>query len=231
MVKLTNREIRAGLFKILVLSCILVLPACKAHVKAPEATPAPFAVKKLLVLPFANMTGLHGENVSARCPVCGKVFTTGKVEEGATDTLTEHLISLIKTRTKYEIIPASFALGARSDHMLGNKIKLSERSLLVETGRDLGADAVMVGHIYRFKERVGTGYSADTTASVAFDLDLIRVADGRIIWNNQFDETQLSLSENLFDFGKFLKRKGRFITAEEMAFSGLEGIFETLPEL
>jgi hypothetical protein len=230
MLKLIHREIKADVLKILVLSCIFVLPACKAHVKAPEATPAPFAVKRLLVLPFTNMTSLYGENVSARCPVCGKVFTTGKIEDGATDVLTEHLISLLKTRTSYEIIPPSFAQGARSDHMLGKKIELSERNLLAETGRDLGADAVMVGHFYRFKERVGTGYSADTTASVAFDLDLIRVADGRIIWNGYFDETQLSLSENLLNLGKFLKRKGRFVTAEELAISGLEGMFETFPE-
>jgi len=230
MLKLTNREIKAGLLKILVLLCIFIIPACKAHVKAPEATPAPFAVKRLLVLPFTNMTSLYGENVSARCPVCGKIFTTGKVEDGATDILTEHLISLLKTRTSYEIIPTSFAQGARSDHMLGKKIELSERNLLVETGRDLGADAVMVGHIYRFKERVGTGYSADTTASVAFDLDFVRVVDGRIIWNGHFDETQLSLSENLLNLGKFLKRKGRWVTAEELAISGLEGMFETFPE-
>ncbi|MFC1813992.1 hypothetical protein ACFL03_15005 [Thermodesulfobacteriota bacterium] len=198
--------------------------------QAPEATPAPFAVKRLLVLPFTNMTSLYGEDVSARCPVCGKVYTTGKIEDGATDMLTERLISLLKTRTSYEIIPTSFAQGARSDHMLGKKIELSERNLLVETGRDLGADAVMVGHLYRFKERVGTGYSADTTASVAFDLDFVRVVDGRLIWNSHFDETQLSLSENLLNLGKFMKRKGRFVTAEELAISGLEGMFETFPE-
>jgi hypothetical protein len=230
MLKLTNQEIKSGMLKILVLLCIFIIPACRSHVQAPEATPAPFAVKRLLVLPFTNMTSLYGEDVSARCPVCGKVYTTGKIEDGASDILTERLISLLKTRTSYEIIPTSFAQGARSDHMLGKKIELSERNLLVETGRDLGADAVMVGHLYRFKERVGTGYSADTTASVAFDLDFVRVVDGRLVWNSHFDETQLSLSENLLNLGKFMKRKGRFVTAEELAISGLEGMFETFPE-
>ncbi len=80
----------------------------------------------------------------------------------------------------------------------------------------------MVGHIYRFRERIGTRYSVDSPASVAFDIPLISVKNGRILWVDHLDETQRSLSENLFQLGTFLRRKGTWITAEEMAISGLE---------
>jgi hypothetical protein len=35
------------------------------------------------------------------------------------------------------------------------------------------ADALMVGHVYRFRERVGGGLSAESPASVAFDIYLV----------------------------------------------------------
>ena len=93
----------------------------------------------------------------------------------------------------------------------------------------MGADAVLAGKIYRFIERDGTGLSAKTPASVAFELDLIRVSDGRVVWSGHFDETQKSLFENLFQWNTFWQRKGMWITAEQMATEGLNRTFETFP--
>jgi hypothetical protein len=56
------------------------------------------------------------------------------------------------------------------------------------------------------------------------------VLDGRTIWDGSFDETQQPLFENLFNLSAFFKRKGKWITAEELAFSGLEKVLETLPQ-
>jgi hypothetical protein len=111
----------------------------------------------------------------------------------------------------------------------GSKNTLSEQDLWIETGRDLGADAVIVGHLYRFRERIGTQYSVEVPASVAFDIHLIGVRDGRLLWSGKFDETQQSLFEDLYQLGTFLSRRGRWITAQELAVSGLEGVLETFP--
>ena len=65
---------------------------------------------------------------------------------------------------------------------------------------------------------------------MTFDLLLIRVADGRILWSGRFEETQKSLSENLFNLGTFVRRGARWISAEEMAHSGLEQMLQTFPQ-
>lgn len=115
--------------------------------------------------------------------------------------------------------------------LAADKKELSERDILVEIGRALYADAVLVGHVYRFKDRVGTRYSVDSPASVAFDIHLVDVSNGSMLWVGHFDETQRSLFENLFKIGTFLRRKGTWITAEEMAVSGLEDVLQALPKL
>ena len=192
-----------------------------------ENIPPPFGIKKILIFPFKDMSAVYGGNVNTRCQLCGNIFMTGKVAEGADRMLTEQLFVFLKDRKDIKLIPTSQAQGALSDLLSGNKNSLSERNLLIETGRDLDADAIMAGYVYRFRERIGTKYSVDLPASVAFDIHLIRIADGRLLWSRHFDETQRSLSENLFQLGTFLKRKGRWITAQEMAVSGMETILKS----
>jgi hypothetical protein len=154
---------------------------------------------------------------------------TGKVAEGADHALTEHLFSLLKNRKDIILIPASQAQGVMSGLLSENKIRLSEKDFFVEIGRALETDAVIAGNIYRFRERIGTQYSVDSPASVAFDIHLIRVADGHLLWRGHFNETQRSLFEDLFLIGTFLRRKARWITAQEMAMSGLEDVLKTFP--
>jgi hypothetical protein len=54
--------------------------------------------------------------------------------------------------------------------------------------------------------------------------------EGVILWKARFDKTQISLSENLFDLQTFLKAKGRWMTADELAEMGLADFVETFPK-
>ncbi len=208
---------------------IIFLSACKGPVQIPESASEPFHFKKLMILPFQDMARIYGENVTVQCRLCGNIFTTGKVDEGADSILTAHLVSLIHKMNDIELIPMSQAKGALSRILSGLEKELPEQELLIEIGRALEADAIMVGKVYRFIERDGTQYSAKSAASVAFDIVLIRVIDGSRVWNGHFTETQRSLFEDLFQFKKFFKRKGKWITAEEMALTGLSELLETFP--
>ena len=220
-----------GLVGIGIITLFLLLSACKSDVVIPEAPAAKSSIEKLLILPFKDLSSLYGKNVNVRCPLCGNVFSTGDVEIFAVDVLTDRLIAIIKSRKAFELIPSGQAQGAMSVLLSADKSELSERDVLVKIGRALYADAVLVGHIYRFKDRVGMKYSVDSPASVAFDIHLIDISKGNILWVGHFDEIQRSLFENLFKIGTFLKRKGNWITAEEMAVSGLEDVLRTFPEL
>jgi hypothetical protein len=214
------------LLKVFLLTGILFLSACGGDNTVTSKPPNLSGIKKILILPFKDMSAVFGESVNGRCPVCGKVFTTGEVAEGATAMLTEHLFILLKDRKDIELIPSSQAQGVLSGLLAGSKKELLERDLQLEIGRVLNADAIFVGYIYRFRERVGTQYSVDLPASVAFDIHLIRVKDGRVLWSAHFDETQQPLSDDLFRLKLFLRRKAKWITAKEMAISGLEDMLK-----
>jgi len=185
---------------------------------------------KLLVLPFHNMAELYGTNVSIRCPICGKIFISGDVPDKPAQKLGEKLLSMLREGKYYQRIVAGDSHWGGPDLLSKDKKILSEIELLQAAGRSAGADVVMVGYIYRYQERIGSRISVDTPASVAFGLHLIDVKTGRQLWRGYVDETQRTLSENLFNINKFIKRKASWITADEMATSGLKEILQTLPK-
>jgi hypothetical protein len=214
------------LLKVFLLTGIVFLSACRTDTIVKEASPDLSGIKTILILPFKDMAAVFGEGVNVRCPVCGKVFTTGEVAENAADMLTENLFNLLKDRKDFELIPSTQAQGVMSGLLAGNKKEWQERDLQLEIGRALNADAIFVGYIYRFRERVGGKYSVDLPASVAFDIHLIRTVDGRVLWSAHFDETQRPLSDNLFRLNLFLQRKAKWVTAQEMAISGLKDMLK-----
>jgi len=101
--------------------------------------------------------------------------------------------------------------------------------LISKLGQGLKADAIVVGYVYRYQERIGTPYAVEKPASVAFEIHLIDVGAGLRSWRATFDKTQRSLMENLFNFRFFVKDKGRWITAKELAAEGVDEIMQNFP--
>jgi curli biogenesis system outer membrane secretion channel CsgG len=100
----------------------------------------------------------------------------------------------------------------------------------MQAGKRAGADAVLVGHIFRFNERKGNRASVESPASVAFDLHLIDVETGRILWSASCDETQRPLTDNILEIGTFMKRGASWVTAEELAQGDLETMLQRFPQ-
>lgn len=188
------------------------------------STPAPeeTTVQTVAVLPFKDMYRIYGADMAFRCPLCGRATEIAEVQPDADLLLTDRLMELLGGLENYRLIEPSQAEPALMRLVAEEGKSLSERDLIVETGLALNADAVLAGYLYRYQERLGNEYSIERPASVSFSLYLIRVSDGRITWMWHFDETQKSLDRNLFDIKTFLKRKGKWITAEEMATAGLQ---------
>lgn len=97
-----------------------------------------------------------------------------------------------------------------------------EANRLKRIGEMVYADAVMTGRVQRYRERVGDEWGAKSPASVAFVLDLVDVRRGDVIWSAQFDETQKSLSENIFAFGDISQRGVRWLSADQLAQEGVK---------
>jgi len=213
------------------LVCLVgLLYGCQTPVYVSEAPSELVTFKRILVLPFKDVTTMSGDSMGRRCPVCGRVFVAGEVTAGAANFLSDQSIAWLKNHTDYQVVIERLAADSLAALYSANQETGAAKRTLVAKGRDHDADVVLVGFVYRFEERVGKGYSAESPASVAFGMHLIRVADGGTIWSAHFDDTQKSLGENLFQLGTFISRGGRWVTAEEMAMSGLEKIFKKFPK-
>ena len=185
-------------------------------------------LQKILVVAFRDMNAGDGEQINVRCPLSGKVFVSGPVDPAASPFLTDKLMSSLRAKPQrdYRLITIQELWDIQSE-LSDRGQDIPEHTLMVETGRALEADAVLVGHIYRYIERVGGNLSVESPASVAFDLHLVRVSDGRVLWTGYFDETQKTLMEDMFDISSFFERDGKWVTAEQMSSAGLEKIMET----
>jgi hypothetical protein len=211
------------------LALLLGTWACTPRATRTEPTPTISDAQPLLILPFVDLTEIYGETTMIKCPICANYFAAGKVAPGAEALMTKALVETLKRTTQFQVL-----IQARSRYDLPQTFNerhlgRAERTMLLETGRSFGTELVMTGYIYRFEERVGTRYAVDSPASVALSVHMVSTADGRNLWYGTFDETQSALSEDLFKLKTFLKRKGTWVTAEEMAKAGLETLLEKLP--
>ncbi|MBU1001225.1 MAG: hypothetical protein KKE73_01750 [Proteobacteria bacterium] len=92
----------------------------------------------------------------------------------------------------------------------------------LEVAKCVEVDWLLVPQVTYWRERDGSDISVRDAASVTMDLFLISVADESIVRRFHFEETQLSLTENILDAGKFVRRGGKWITALELAREGLK---------
>ncbi|MDJ0783774.1 MAG: hypothetical protein QNJ22_17505 [Desulfosarcinaceae bacterium] len=200
--------------------------------KSPRPAPQTVILSKyqqVALLPFANATALYGEGQQVRNPFTSKVFNTGPVPEEAAETLTQILWEQLQAKTLARILPPAQSVGERAE-LISETTLFSERRLVAELGRRQGADAVLMGTLYRYRERVGLKYAADTPAAVTFDLLLLETASGQVVWWRSFDEVQQPLSENLLKLGTFIKDRGRWLTAAQMGSRALDEMTTALAQ-
>jgi hypothetical protein len=212
-----------------IILAVLLLPGCQPSAKKLHSVSTRHRLNNLLVVPIKDMYRLHGENVTIRSPLDGRFFTTGKVQDGADRFLTEKLNRALKRYKGIRLIPPGQAEGVFAQLLSQSREELPELEMILKTGRSLDADAVLLGYVYRFRTREGTSYAVGSPASVAFDLDLVGIKERRVIWHGRFNETQQPLTEDLFQIKRFFKRRGRWISAWDMAEFGLEEVLQTFP--
>jgi len=164
----------------------------------------------------------------AVCPICKGVYRQGGILPGSQNTLTRLLQEKIEAAGTFNILPSE-----KMEEVLSLSVKepFEERPVpsAIQIGKGLNVDFILLGNLFRFEERIGSSVGVEKPASVAFDLHLYRLRDEKMVWVAKFDETQRSLSENLFQIGSFFRRKARWLTAEELTRVGLEEILKGLP--
>jgi len=181
----------------------------------------------LAILPFLIERG-EDPGKGAVCSICRGVHRTGDIVHGAQNALTRELYGRMEALQTFQILPLEKMEAALSSR---DKKGLEEKPLSssIRLGKEFMVDYVMIGILFRFEERIGSSLGVERPASVAFDLHLIRLKDGVRVWDGKMDETQRPLSENLFQVGSFVRRKAKWLTAEELAEVGMEEMLKKLP--
>ncbi len=214
-----------------ILFACLMLYSCSTPAIHSESARLPFSIKSILILPFHDVSLFYESNINVRCHLCGQVMTTGVVPDSAGPFLTSQLVSLMEKDQAYTILSSEGSQDMLSGMMSGpDNAAEAYLNLYINTGKRAGADAVLIGNIFRFQERKGNRASVESAASVSFDLHLIHVDSGKIVWAGHFDQTQRPLSENILELSSFIKRGASWITAEELAQGGLEDILRRFPQ-
>lgn len=164
----------------------------------------------------------------AICPICKGAYRKGDIQPGSQNILTRLLYQKMEASGAFRVIPGERVEGALSHT---NRKQLEEKTLLLAPalGKELGADFLFFGYLFRFEERVGSSLGVEKPASVGFDLHLLRARDGRIVWTTKFDETQRPLSENILKIGSFFRRGASWVKADELASVGMDEALKALP--
>jgi hypothetical protein len=212
----------------IVVLIVLIGSSCQLQQVPQEDKPVVPALETIVLIGFRPALSRSQASGLMRSPISGAVFSAEPVSEEVADGLSGSLFEMLTKKDGQKWVPPREAAAAFS-RLASSNPTLTDRDIYVRIGETLSAEGVLGGHVYRWREREGTDYAASRPASVAFDLYLMSAGDGAILWKARFDKSQISLSENLLDIQTFVKAKGRWMTAGELAEIGLTEVVEAFP--
>ena len=187
----------------------------------------PTKIESIAVMPL--LKGRYGIQYGESLHTAVSTFSVNpeKLSEGASKIVTRIVRGAIQKRYGDKMIPAAIVTEA-FDAIPRDK-DVSLRDLAQRVGKAVNASHIIAGNVWRYKDKVGGGVGAPSPAAVAFGTYLIEVDTGRVLWQAFFDKTQKALSENLLEASDFFKAGGRWLSAEELARIGVNGIFKKYP--
>lgn len=102
-----------------------------------------------------------------------------------------------------------------ADYILGNILRegLAAQDVGYRSGNNNGNYINLL--VFRYEERIGGNFGVEKPAGVGFHMHLIENNLVKRVFI--FDEDQQSLTENLFNMGKFFRRGAKWLTVEELS--------------
>jgi hypothetical protein len=185
-------------------------------------------VQKISVAPF--LKGRVGSKTSETLNATLRelFYNPENITPDADRTLTRLVHRALHKRYGDRTVPLSNVM-AFEESMIKDGSLDTPRTIAKRIGAALDANVVMGGYVWRYRDRKGGAYAAETTATVGFVLYLIEVSGGKMLWQGEFEETQRSLSENILDAKKFFERGMKWLTADELAHFGIQHVLKKYP--
>lgn len=213
----------------LMAALLVVLAGCATTEPKPDLEKGDtWQPQTVAVLPFDKVPPKEPGSDYAVGPLTGSLYTSGPIIPGAGDDLAAALEQQISSSTNLKVIDSDIAAGAWQRYT-GRGINVPRLADVASVGRSLAVDAVFVGFVYRFDERLGTAAAAEKPAAATFNLMLVRSRDARIVFKGVFDERQKDLSQNLLNLGQYMRHGLQWYTVKQLGRVGMEQIFDTFP--
>jgi hypothetical protein len=223
---------------------VLVAVGCsfgeKVTTKSSSELPR-YHVRTMALVPFSAMAtpqardlgnpymstpqGIRRSDISIAVPSNAEppLRQTVMVPDYAADLITQLFWSRLKSREGITV--SSPNESAKLLSVNGESTKNIPETTGAEIAKRLQVDAVLIGQVLVFQERVGSRLGANPPASVGFEVKAVTL-DGSVLWVGNYYERQKPMTE---DFMGFVQRWGAFVTAEELAQYGVDQIMKEFP--
>lgn len=213
-----------------IVSGLVLNPGCLHWKDSYTQTPRVLPIKKVVAVGFLAAVSENGTPGAFRNPLSGSMVNAEPVSGDVVQKASDILFNRVIAEKNFDLVSRGQAIGAFSSIIESdNNVGMTPIKMVQEVGKEFNADAILVGYIYRWREREGTDYGIKRAASVSMDLHLIRPFNGAIMWKCKYDKTQLSLTENLFDLSTFTESGGKWLTVEKLAAIGFDKMLKDMP--
>jgi len=155
-------------------------------------------------------------NVPSLPPEAGPVLTRIAYEQ-LHSRFAPHIVELDQSRAAY----AQIRIDAQQDTL---------RTVARKSGELLDADYILIGTVWRYRDRGAIDAIAGSPASVAFAVYLVRADSGELMWQQTYEGTQRPVTSNLFEARKRLKMGLAWLSVEELARHGMGEALAQFPD-
>ena len=234
------------MWMVLLLSSLLIMGACVPPKVTVTSSPSfqPDSIHTLAILPFQTLatpqryqsnasqsiaapTEIRSQfQLPASQPKRGRLTNADSVTvpKLAAERITKMVYKSLEYRSDVHLVSSIEVNNALSQGGANDSDANWEEKVKRVKSR-LKIDAVVIGLVRTYRERVGTKIGA-TPAAVGFEVHLVDSKSGRIHWTGEYYEEQKPMNE---DFMGFVERGGAFVTARELAEYGVHKMMKQLP--
>ena len=199
-------------------ACAVLVAGCGFfhHGQGGAAAHAPLNLRLVAVLPIEPAAAPAAD---------GRPAPSLPSEDGGM-AVTAQVYRVLSDHTEFRVVPDLTVADVMTTPSVRHAGSLVDRA--VALGKEVGADGVIFGRVFRFQKRVGTEYGASQAASVWFELNLVSVASGEVVWHGDFDQAQEPLASNLLNWWMFWRAGPRWMSAGELAGLGVDRLFDEM---
>jgi len=211
---------------------ILFINATGFSQETNRTSPVFNASSKIAIIPFFqgkfDISSDEPQDKLLTCSIDQLCFITEDIRPGSDKKLTGLTQRALTEKLGPQILPKGFVSDA-SDKIRPFPPGATPKSIAIETGKSAGADFVLIGSVWRYKNRVSAKGSSDQPTSVAFVVYLLDVPTGNIFWKNKFVKSQTTLTQDITNFKLVVKGGVKWLSADELAEYGVNAVFEEFP--